>query len=1484
MASLALCMIVRNEEEVLARCLSSVADIVDEIVIVDTGSTDTTIDIANSFNARIFHHEWTDDFADARNVSFEAATSDYILWMDADDVLLPDDRARLIELKERLEKDVYYLRYDYAQDPAGNSICLLYRERIVRNRQDVRWIYPIHECLSLPPGIASEVVEITITHRRTAAGAAVDTNRNLRILERAVDEERYRDDPRVRYYLGKEYHDTGAFATAIATYRSFLEMEKGWVEDRFCAHYRLAQCLLHLAGEEPERQEEYRAAARVEARLARRLDAERAEPCYLLGIISMDEEDYREAIFWFELCLRPRPDVLSPVDIHAYTVGPLSMLCVCHDRLGDLDRAREYNDRALALAPEDTRLLHNRAYLDSRRRRERRKLPEPIKLNLGSGNKRYLDYINCDKYPGREVDWVMPLEAIPLEDATVQAIHSEHALEHTYHATARAALREWSRVLKPGGELLLKIPDLAACCRAYLEATSQAYRDWYRYTIYGIQKSQGNEPMEGQIHYTGFSPEELASELTDAGFVIDYVKTYDGYGTPSIEARALREASRLTIGWVAAGSSMLSPQYRIRTYNVHRWLRSRGYRSALISSDEIHHVDTVIFSRVFNWDELELMRAAKEMGKRVLLDICEDMFDLPFPAFTPMLEEAEMVICCSHVLAEKARAVNPNVLVIEDAVEADFALNCAYESGRRLRVVWVGMGGNAHHAEKLRPMIEELGYELVTVHEHPDADIPWELDTWQEILAGCDIAIAPIDQQLQPAKSNNKLTTYMALGLPTVAAPLDAYLRVVRDGENGFIARDPEEWRSALSALADPELRARIGAAAKQTALGYHLDAIGQMWANFLLYGTLRRETVDMVIAACGDSKFLRVCINSIRACTPEPYRIIVVMSGVAEDPTDFPDDVTLIRVERRLNYSEALNIGILAGNGEYVCLMNDDVIFSRGWLEALRAELRGSVGIVNPLSNCDRGWLHRYELKIDDVQLLPGSNTFYGDTIQVRGVARPGFAPERLYGYDPGAQRVYAREWVALYCTLMTRETIRRVGLLDEEFVNGCEDLDYGRRALRLGIESRIVERAFVFHFGGISRTARELELGEAYRIEDRGNHARVAFKYGSPLLVIHTGDAFEPWSASSIDGGGIGGSETAAARMAEELSALGYRVVLFGRCEGMEGTIHNVEYVSSERFARFASMHHIDVFIASRYANLLDQTIRATRRYLWVHDIYALGSPFGEEDLVRRHYDELDGIFCLSPWHASFFADIHGVPLEKIIVTGNGIDLERFERKVARQPGRLIYTSSPDRGLDTLLEIFPAIQALRPETELHIYYGFGNWDAAMERSGDHRARAMRDKILGLLDQPGVFYHGRIGQDRLAEEFLKSDIWLYPTRFTETYCITALEAQMAGVACICTDLAALNTTVGDRGILIEGDAYSEEYRERAIAEVCELLENRKKRDELAARGREWARHQTWRARAREWAAIFATEGIDPNGGESDAERAGEWSFLLAED
>jgi len=184
MITISLCMIVKNEEVTLAKCLGSILGLVDEIIIVDTGSTDRTKKIAASFTDKIFDFKWVDDFSAARNYSYSKASMDYILWLDADDVLLPEDRMKFKELKSILDASVdnVMMKYNVGFDTHGNVTFSYYRERLSKRSCNFQWREPVHEYLAKGEKVIN--TEICVTHtkiRRT------QSDRNLKIYRKTIN-------------------------------------------------------------------------------------------------------------------------------------------------------------------------------------------------------------------------------------------------------------------------------------------------------------------------------------------------------------------------------------------------------------------------------------------------------------------------------------------------------------------------------------------------------------------------------------------------------------------------------------------------------------------------------------------------------------------------------------------------------------------------------------------------------------------------------------------------------------------------------------------------------------------------------------------------------------------------------------------------------------------------------------------------------------------------------------------------------------------------------------------------------------------------------------------------------------------------------------------------------------------------------------------------------------------------------------------------
>lgn len=344
--SLSLCVICKNEEKSIGTLLDSVkGSLFDEIVIVDTGSTDRTLEILSKYKVKVEHFKWINDFSAARNYSFSKATKDYIMWADSDDYIKPKDYQKLLELKPVLhESPIWLLKYEYAHDDFGNSICSFYRERIVKRDLNIKWEQPIHEYMPLLHPYRQ--VDIEIHHNKKES----HTKRNLSILEGIVEKDP--NNSRNVYYLGKEYFDSGDTEKGLPFLIKFIEMKDAWSENKYGALIRLAEFYLK---QDKSLSKEY-------LHKAISLDPLKAKAYYYLGDISLGEKDYQQAVHWFKICTQTvrserSLDIIEP---KYHTWLPYLQMCIAYNSMGKVYEAAEANEKALSFSPKDTRMINNR--------------------------------------------------------------------------------------------------------------------------------------------------------------------------------------------------------------------------------------------------------------------------------------------------------------------------------------------------------------------------------------------------------------------------------------------------------------------------------------------------------------------------------------------------------------------------------------------------------------------------------------------------------------------------------------------------------------------------------------------------------------------------------------------------------------------------------------------------------------------------------------------------------------------------------------------------------------------------------------------------------------------------------------------------------------------------------------------------------------------------------------------------------------------
>ena len=368
---------------------------------------------------------------------------------------------------------------------------------------------------------------------------------------------------------------------------------------------------------------------------------------------------------------------------------------------------------------------------------------------------------------------------------------------------------------------------------------------------------------------------------------------------------------------------------------------------------------------------------------------------------------------------------------------------------------------------------------------------------------------------------------------------------------------------------------------------------------------------------------------------------------------------------------------------------------------------------------------------------------------------------------------------------------------------------------------------------------------------------------------IVFWLGAAPEPWDPLTALETGIGGSETAAIHMSRQLALLGHEVTVYSDYPSQfidaddEGQFpHTVDVEWRDYRSYGEGDRSCDLFISSRQPEARRKLLpRCRQAWLWMHDLHC-GPDW--DNVIGTDYDR---VLCLSNWAKErFVAYYPGVDASKIFVSSNGLDLSLFENGMLRagnqhvapvaratisfraaSPLRVTWSSSPDRGLDRLLDFWPKIyEQYGSNARLQVYYGFETWKRLATLHGltgeMSRIALLEGRLAAMADQ-GVVFYGRRGQQEIAQSYLLSKLWLYPTSFEEISCITAMEAQAAGCKIVATRCGALPETAPGAWF-VEGPTNTKDYEKRFLESVHEALLD----DSVFVKT-----PRTWRQVAEEW-------------------------------
>lgn len=286
----------------------------------------------------------------------------------------------------------------------------------------------------------------------------------------------------------------------------------------------------------------------------------------------------------------------------------------------------------------------------------------------------------------------------------------------------------------------------------------------------------------------------------------------------------------------------------------------------------------------------------------------------------------------------------------------------------------------------------------------------------------------------------------------------------------------------------------------------------------------------------------------------------------------------------------------------------------------------------------------------------------------------------------------------------------------------------------------------------------------------------------WSAKSIVFYCGRGTSDWADPSVLRG-LGGSEEAVVYLSRELAKLGWEVTVFCRCGSLEGTYNGVTYLNSYK------MNPRDKFniLFSWRSNIFQlNKITARKKFVWLHDV----PQVSQFDKDKQDFDKL---IVLSQYHKSLLPDY--IPEEKIYVSTNGINLADFKGldNLQRQPHRLIYASSYDRGLEQLLLGWSKVRESVPDAELHIFYGWNTYKELIAITGSNRTSTFVDRMEKLMAQDGVFEHGRVGHKELLKEYARSAVFAYPCTFIgEINCIALTKAIACGCFAVTNDFAVL--------------------------------------------------------------------------------------------
>lgn len=314
---------------------------------------------------------------------------------------------------------------------------------------------------------------------------------------------------------------------------------------------------------------------------------------------------------------------------------------------------------------------------------------------------------------------------------------------------------------------------------------------------------------------------------------------------------------------------------------------------------------------------------------------------------------------------------------------------------------------------------------------------------------------------------------------------------------------------------------------------------------------------------------------------------------------------------------------------------------------------------------------------------------------------------------------------------------------------------------------------------------------------------------------FFFYTNISFEDWDYENAIKQGIGGSETSIVEMAWRLARRGHDVTVYAPIKKTTKPIwRGVKWLRYEK----ATFKENGVWILYRCPEMIDKCKQTKDRQVW--------HLWQDWDYPQMNQKRIKGAKHITLCHAHGHYMQERYPGIEPWISSNGIKLELIEeaeKGIKRNPYRVMYASSPDRGLKNALKIVQKAREYEPKIEFHAFYGFNNLNKLIKGQPNSPMAKDKDEIMELLKQDNVFFHGRINQKQLMREWFKSGVYLYITNFFETSHISGMEAQACGAIPIFSPIFAQGENL-KHGVAVEGKADEPLTIAKAAAMLVKLV------------------------------------------------------------